>query len=84
MASAAYAIPDQANLFYFFNPFGPAVLAPVIRNIERSIEAHPRRARIVYFNPCFPACLEASAVFRLAESWPATPALRYAASFWEC
>ncbi len=82
--ATAYAIPEGANLFYFFNPFGPALMQQVIANIERSIATHPRPARIIYFNPCFPEVLTGSAVFRQVDAWPVTSALRYAASFWEC
>jgi len=45
-----YAISPTANVFYLFNPFGGETLRTVMENIRRSLEQHPRRAMIIYFN----------------------------------
>ena len=46
-----FAIPDDASLFYFFNPFDDVVLGRVIDNIIGSVRRVPRRCTVVYANP---------------------------------
>ncbi len=46
-----FAIPDDANLFYFFNPFDVEILGNVIGNILASARKAPRKCTIVYANP---------------------------------
>jgi predicted RNA methylase len=45
-----FAIPNDVNVIYFFNPFLGTVLRQVISNILASYEARPRTMYIVYFN----------------------------------
>jgi SAM-dependent methyltransferase len=47
----AFAVPDDANLFYLFNPFDAEVLARVLDNIAQSVSEAPRRCTIIYANP---------------------------------
>ncbi len=49
--AARFPIPDDADIFYFGDPFGPVVLDPVVRNIVTSIERHPRPATVLYVHP---------------------------------
>lgn len=44
---------EEYNYFYFFNPFPPAVMSAVIKNITDSLARKPRKAVIIYFNPEF-------------------------------
>ena len=44
-----YLIPDNAKVFYFFNPFGEEVLQKVIDNIKESVKQHPRKVYCIYF-----------------------------------
>jgi SAM-dependent methyltransferase len=46
-----FAVPDDANLFYFFNPFDAVVLGQVIDNIVRSVRKIPRKCTVIYANP---------------------------------
>lgn len=46
-----YAIPDDVTVAYLFNPFGGAIFASVAERLVRSVEAHPRRLRVIYLNP---------------------------------
>ena len=46
-----YRVPDDATLFYFYMPFEESILAAALDNIEASLDAHPRAARIVYVKP---------------------------------
>ena len=46
-----FAVPDDANLFYLFNPFDAAILGQVIDNIVRSVRSVPRKCTVIYANP---------------------------------
>jgi SAM-dependent methyltransferase len=48
--AAAFAVPDDANVFFFFNPFSGATLARVVERIRGSWTAHPREVFFIYFN----------------------------------
>jgi hypothetical protein len=48
--AAGFAVPDDANVFFFFNPFGGATLARVVERIRESWTAHPREVFFIYFN----------------------------------
>jgi hypothetical protein len=48
MNAAQFEVPREANLIYFFNPFGGRVLEQVVANIRESFAANRRRIRIVY------------------------------------
>ncbi len=48
--AAAFAVPEDANVFFFFNPFGGATLARVVERIRESWLAHPRELFLIYFN----------------------------------
>ena len=53
-----YLIPDNAHVFYFFNPFGEEVLQKVIDNIKESVKQHPRKVYCIYLNPKYKAVFE--------------------------
>ena len=53
-----YLIPDNAQVFYFFNPFGEEVLQKVIDNIKESVKQHPRKVYCIYLNTKFKAVFE--------------------------
>jgi SAM-dependent methyltransferase len=46
-----YAIQDDENVFYMFNPFNEEVLDQVVRNICESLNRNFREVRIIYHNP---------------------------------
>lgn len=48
--AAAFPVPDDANVFFFFNPFGGATLSRVVERIRESWTAHPRELFFIYFN----------------------------------
>ena len=57
--AVAFAVPDDANVFFFFNPFGGATLARVVERIRESWTAHPRELFFIYFNHGrFDECIE--------------------------
>jgi len=43
--------PEGSLVIYMFNPFRPPVLAQVLRNLQRSIEQHPRDVLLIYGSP---------------------------------
>ena len=53
-----YLIPDNAQVFYFFNPFGEDVLQKVVDNIKESVKQHPRKVYCIYLNPKYKAVFE--------------------------
>jgi SAM-dependent methyltransferase len=44
--------PDQ-QVFFFFNPFTEPVMQAVMRNIEASLNLHPRPAWVIYNTPSY-------------------------------
>lgn len=51
MDASEYAIPPEANLLFFSNPFNEALTAKVIDNILRSYEQAPRDLWVVHLHP---------------------------------
>lgn len=46
-----FEVPDDANLFYFFNPFDAVVMRQVVDRILASVQKVPRRCTVIYANP---------------------------------
>jgi hypothetical protein len=46
-----YEIRSEENVFIFYNPFDDAIMNPVLDNIAASVDKHPRKVFIVYYNP---------------------------------
>ena len=53
-----FKIPDDAGVFYFFNPFGEAILLEVINQIKESIKQNPRKIYCIYLNPKYKTVFE--------------------------
>jgi len=51
MDAAEYAIPSEANLLFFSNPFDETLIEKVIGNILKSLETHPREIVVVHLFP---------------------------------
>ncbi len=51
MDASEYAIPADANLLFFSNPFNEALTAKVIGNILKSYEQSPREIWVVHLHP---------------------------------
>ncbi len=49
--AALFRIPDDATIFYMFNPFDAVVVGKVLNNILASVRAAPRRVYLIYANP---------------------------------
>jgi SAM-dependent methyltransferase len=46
-----FAFPNDNLVLYLFNPFGPTVMTPMLRNLERSIARHPRHVIVLLLWP---------------------------------
>ncbi len=44
-----YAVPDNADVFYFFRPFSADILRKVLKRIEESYRSNPRSVRIIMY-----------------------------------
>ena len=62
-----FDIPDEANVFYFFNPFDAVVLDAVVRRILASVARAPRDCTIFYANAVHDAVIAAHPSFRLQK-----------------
>jgi SAM-dependent methyltransferase len=49
--AAAYPLPDECLVCYFFNPFAGRIMVRVLDNIIGSYRRRPRDIFIVYYNP---------------------------------
>ena len=68
--AAAFGPLEKYNYFYFFDPFPCAVMMDVLKNIEQSIRAQPRKVTLIYLNPSCHDLFEASAVFEKVQELP--------------
>lgn len=46
--AAQYEVRAEQNIFYFYNPFGPAILDQVLDRVEESLERRPRQCWFAY------------------------------------
>ncbi len=60
----SFLFPTEPLLVYLFNPFLESGLAQVVRNLEQSLELHPRPGIVVYHNPLLGSLLEASGAWK--------------------
>lgn len=49
--AATYAIPDDVNVVFMFNPFRGELLARVLGNLKQSLDRAPRHIRVAFVNP---------------------------------
>lgn len=48
-----FAVPDDATVLFFYNPFAGEILRKTLDNIQRSIQRKPREVLIIYALPKF-------------------------------
>jgi hypothetical protein len=65
--ATSYVFPDGPLLLFLFDPFGPAVLQPVIDRLCTSLRADPRPCRVAYYLPMHRTLFEQSGFSPLAE-----------------
>jgi SAM-dependent methyltransferase len=66
--AAEFAIPDEATVFYFFNPFQRPLAERVVDNIQSSLCRDRRDACIVYVTLIYPEVFDGT-VFRKRRSF---------------
>ena len=49
--ATAFEFPVSPLVIFMANPFGPGGLVPVLRNLQKSLDAHPRDIILVYEAP---------------------------------
>ncbi len=49
--AAEFEFPNQNLVVYLFNPFGPEIMRPMLRNLMRSLEQNPRHAILLLLWP---------------------------------
>jgi SAM-dependent methyltransferase len=54
-----FGFPDAPTLLYLYNPFGPDTLTAVLRNLEESLDQHPRDVVVAYYSPALRGLLDA-------------------------
>ena len=53
-----FEIPNNARVFYFFNPFGTEIIQAVLNNIKASVKFYPREVYCIYLNPKYKEVFE--------------------------
>lgn len=74
-----YEFPEEPLFVFLNNPFGPAILGPVLANLRRSLQRAPRPTVVAYVNPLHGQVMEAE-LGRLLERGAATGELMIMAS----
>jgi hypothetical protein len=64
-----YEIPDDATVFFLYNPFRGEVFSAAIERIVASHDCAPREVRILYVNPLEDELLIASGRVRVTGEW---------------
>jgi precorrin-6B methylase 2 len=71
------------NVFYLFNPFGPATLKQVLDRIQNGIKTQPREVTITYVNPVHENVLAGMAWLKCRARLPDPDLSEFGAtSFW--
>ena len=70
--AAMYPLPAGDVILFLYNPFEEILIRKVVARVEEALAAERRRIFILYFNPLFGACFDASQALarRLAEMVP--------------
>jgi SAM-dependent methyltransferase len=66
--AALAKLPETPLLCFFYNPFGPMVIAKVLENLRISLERNPRKVLVVYRNPVHAQVFDKSEFLRLCSS----------------
>ncbi|MES2515810.1 MAG: methyltransferase domain-containing protein [Bacteroidota bacterium] len=68
--ATTYQIPNNASVFYFFNPFGEEILEKVVDNIKESLKLYPRKVYCIYLNPKYKTVFEKKGfgIFKIEKS----------------
>lgn len=59
-----YVFPDEPTVLFMFNPFRPAVLVPILRRLQASLEQNPRDVLLLYAAPFYGDLVEQETMLR--------------------
>jgi 16S rRNA G966 N2-methylase RsmD len=62
-----FEFPLTPLVLYFFNPFRPPVLIPVLQRLQHSLDSHPREVTLLYETPYHGALIEQHTALRCVE-----------------
>jgi hypothetical protein len=65
--AAHYALPLDPLVLFFHHPFNAPVFHRILGRIESSLEAHPRKIFVVYYDPKCESVFDQSPRFRLLQ-----------------
>ena len=65
--AVAFEFPPVPIVVFMANPFGPGVLVPVLHNLQRSLDSHPRDILLVYEAPFHGHNVENETTLRCVE-----------------
>lgn len=65
--AAEFEFPAGPLVLYLFNPFGPAVLVPVLRNLQKSLAANARDVILVYMAAFHGQLVESETTLKCVE-----------------
>jgi SAM-dependent methyltransferase len=65
--ASEFEFPPGPLVIYLFNPFGPGVLVPVLRNLQRSLDAQPRDVVLIYIAPFHGDLVERETMLKCVE-----------------
>ena len=75
--AAEFEVPLTPLVIYLFNPFGPAVLIPVLQRLQRSLNSHPRDVTLIYSAPFHGDLIEQQTALRCVERGAAHNTYRF-------
>ena len=58
--ATAFPLPAGDFVLFLYNPFGKALIEKVVASVEAALSAERRRIYVVYYNPVFGDCFDAS------------------------
>jgi len=67
----------QGTVYYLLNPFGEKTVQQVLKNIEASLDANPRKIHILYYNPLHSSVLDQTGWLHSKEMVPVPGKLRF-------
>jgi hypothetical protein len=62
--AATFRFPAGNLVVFLYNPFGETLIRRVVSNLEQALADERRSLFVIYYNPVFGACFDASPVFR--------------------
>jgi len=74
--AATFEIPNAPTIYYLYNPFGERTLKRVVRNIEDSLRANPRKLAVIYYNATCRSVFQNSPLFELVRTIAQGPHLQ--------